>query len=69
LTRKSSTIPHINTRYTVTWLLLCFLKDYCNTTPSFMNFKEIWYFCGSKTCNSQSTSLQTSKVNYIVASQ
>jgi hypothetical protein len=68
LTRKNSTIPHINTRYTVTRLLLYFLKDYYNTTPSFMNFKEIWYFCGSQTCNSQSTSLQTTEINYIVAS-
>jgi hypothetical protein len=69
LTRKNSTIPHINTRYTVTWLLLYFLKDYYYTTPSFMNFKEIWYFCVSQTCNSQSTSLQTTEINYIVASQ
>jgi len=33
-----------------------------------MNFKEIWYFCASQTCKSQSTSLQTTEINYIVAS-
>lgn len=38
--RKNTTIPHINTRETVTWLLLYFLKYYYNITSTFTNLKK-----------------------------